>query len=284
MLSRVVTLLCGALIAGGCSKPAPTDVSRSTSVGQQASAVAEAVPAEPDQPQTDGFLTANFDPKVDKLPENFRGHDPERLFTVLRMLKVKDKDEYETSEQYKKRVSEAFAEPLYESVHASKPLAFVSKIGNYGVTYNADRQEFKVKKWGTWNIRFGHGWPLVESTSRGPGYVGSNAFGVTKDVDSKTTKITAIFPRKGDMEYIVGTVKVPAETARASAGNLAIVVVGRLVPPYIESAVDRESPTVSSPTEETTYLDLIRVTFDEMWLVNLSTGEIFTKKLRFMKM
>jgi hypothetical protein len=64
------------------------------------------------------------------------------------------------------------------------------------------------------------------------------------------------------------------DVARVTKDNLAVMFVGPLQAPYIETGVDHDSPTIQKPLETTTLQQAVRMVPRCAALVNRRTGEI----------
>jgi hypothetical protein len=68
-----------------------------------------------------------------------------------------------------------------------------------------------------------------------------------------------------------------------SNGKLAIVLLCRLVPPYLSETRDHSDPTDDEPTDITTRTSTLHAKVDDIWLINQEKGLVLTKGLRLTK-
>lgn len=137
-----------------------------------------------------------FDPSQQSLPPNFAGVDRKKF---LRLFESKvesiKKDEYETTEQFQARLSNAGG--LLAPISTEALYAF--QIEELKLRYDADKQEFVVDNYyscaKTSDFGESKGWvtcklgPVIREFSS---YVGSNAYGASMKVDKVFGKDLAI--------------------------------------------------------------------------------------------
>jgi hypothetical protein len=66
-------------------------------------------------------------------------------------------------------------------------------------------------------------------------------------------------------------------------GDFAIVLVGRLVPPYLDDRIDHSDPTDDEPTDITTRTSVLHVAIRAIWLVSPERGDVLSKSLHLSK-
>ena len=90
-----------------------------------------------------GFAQTPFDPNVEKLPPDYRGHDSNEVIAALKRRQSQSvKDEFETTEQFRQRVKALEASPLLGGVKVESLLAFV--IDGVETRYDADEELLSV--------------------------------------------------------------------------------------------------------------------------------------------
>jgi tetratricopeptide (TPR) repeat protein len=73
-----------------------------------------------------GFARTSFDSNVETLPPNYRGHDSNEIIAAInRRTSQAVKDEFETTEQFHKRIKALEASPLFGELKVDSLLAFV---------------------------------------------------------------------------------------------------------------------------------------------------------------
>ncbi|MDE1180445.1 hypothetical protein [Paraburkholderia sp.] len=66
-------------------------------------------------------------------------------------------------------------------------------------------------------------------------------------------------------------------------GDFAVVLVGRLAPPYLTDSVEHTDPTNDEPTDITTRTSTLHVDVQAVWLVSPAKGIVLSRKLRLSK-
>jgi hypothetical protein len=80
-----------------------------------------------------------------------------------------------------------------------------------------------------------------------------------------------------------GRFVLPEETYTQSNGKLAIVLLCRVVPPYLSETSEHSDPTDDEPTDITTRTSTLHAKVDDIWLINQEKGIVLTKGLRLTK-
>ncbi len=86
----------------------------------------------------DKFLEIPFNPYVEKLPENFQGHDIKQLWDALQ---IDEKGEFESTTDYQKRLDDLRKKPLFGTVFLDSHFAVKGKPSE---RYDADREVFQI--------------------------------------------------------------------------------------------------------------------------------------------
>lgn len=87
------------------------------------------------------YLNVSFDPVIQKIPVPYLGHNIEQVYEGFKRKEAKQKDEFETTEQYQRRLTEQAGKPLFGSVGQDSILAFVVRPST---EYDADRQTLLI--------------------------------------------------------------------------------------------------------------------------------------------
>jgi hypothetical protein len=88
---------------------------------------------------------------------------------------------------------------------------------------------------------------------------------------------------KHDETTVHGRFVLSQDAYAQSDGKLAIVLLCRLVPPYLTESRDHSDPTDDEPTDVTTRTSTLHAKVDDIWLVNQEKGMVLTKGLRLTK-
>lgn len=88
------------------------------------------------------YLTVPFDPGIQQISVPYQGHDIEQVYQSFdRRKNAERKDEFETTEQFQRRLTEQAGAPLYGSITQDSILAFVVSPS---LEYNADSQTLTI--------------------------------------------------------------------------------------------------------------------------------------------
>lgn len=88
------------------------------------------------------YLKTPFDPKIDKISVPFYGHDIEQIYRSFgNRKKSAKKDEFETTEQYQKRLANEAAAPLFDTVTPDGTFVFTVAPET---KYDADSQTLTI--------------------------------------------------------------------------------------------------------------------------------------------
>lgn len=250
-----------------------------------------------------GFITKSFDLNLDKLPPNFKGHDPVRIFELFmweqknrtREEMIDDaidvlesmargekkwepiKREFEKTEDYEKRLRREL-----KSLYSNKDI-FAFKISERpAISYDADSEKLHMPLYrGSDNNQF----LIKESVNIGSSHRASNAFGATTNVqDATKVSYTLIALNQG---ALIDEIAFPfsINEAKKNRNNLDILLVCKVEPfndldpqPIVKSRYDYNAATFEDPfnfliIEHKIYMELLAI-----WIYNSSTGEIYLKK------
>jgi hypothetical protein len=261
----------------------------------------DVAPEKKDVSVTDRYLGEAFDPQIERLPENFLGHDLERIFAAAAERLQLKKDEFESTSDFTERLNKLNEKPLYGNVQANSTLAFVLSP-EYTVlqsTYDADSMTMRaiqpvgeVRKSPGENLSLMKSLPWKKTTSEST-YKANNAFGA-ETVVSKSQVLTydiafsifnwtwassvkSIVPNFGD--YIFeDSFKVEKSIAKETKENLRYLVIGRFASPSILTGINSVKPTFSSPKEVFEAALYVNLDILELWVFNSKTGEVYIKR------
>ena len=189
----------------------------------------------------EGFAQSPFDPSVEKLPPDYRGHDSKELIAALmRRASQSVKDEFETTEQFRQRVKALEASPLFGGLTIGSLLAFV--IDGVETHYDADREVMSVGV-------------NPQNVPGGVKYVNSWSPGGVRHVNLSN-------PGASEVPQLREELKMDVTAARAAKQNLrALVVVALKAPYYTQSG----------------YAGAMTAELREVWLYDSATGLVFKK-------
>lgn len=227
---------------------------------------------------------------TEKLPPGYKGDDIKKLAAIFSSMKrAKEKDEFETTEEYQKRTNK-----ILSGIDMDKIYAFSTPIEG---KYDADRQLLVIeeKYFGALYDSGQIATMIKYDEHNGRTYVATNAFGAQIKVRSSEKyvyKIAYYEPRidgllHGETEYgpsyqLSDIIELPVKKAKALNGKIGLLALCKVdvSSSYfpIEVETKYEKPTFDSPVESTTYRVLIPVKLLGIWVYNIQTGEIYVKK------
>jgi len=243
------------------------------------------------------YSNAPFDPSIDKLPALYHGIDPEPLYKALEARKKRStKGEFETSEDYRQRVRRDFAAPLVGSITQNSLLAF--ETYELETSYDADSGEMLVTSklenpiigvtpkfdLGSLKLSF-----RPEPTTT---YVGSNAYGAKVIVKKERSSLYYLLlenyadfendpglSRRGySVDKSISTkIKVDVVNAKHLKDSLRLLVVGKLIEPYIEEGFLTTKPTINDPTELFAVFEYLQVEASELLVYDITTGQVLKR-------
>jgi hypothetical protein len=247
------------------------------------------------------YAEAPFNPRVDRLPPHYVGHDADRIFALMeKREKFKTKGEFETTKQYESRIESQKQQPLYGSLRFDSLFAF--RIAMLTFHYDADATHMKLYAPTEFAVdnadQIDHsriGIKVKESTSF-RSYPASNAFGATtlvKETDVKSTQIGALNasdfelrndadPDLGcfygpDLQCFYGELHLAAEQARRVKQSAKALVIGSLADPPVSKGSSVGDATISNPTAYFGQIHYVNVQISEIWVYSPETGTIFLK-------
>lgn len=257
------------------------------------------------------YATQPFDPTLEMLPPNYRGHDIVALYGLLEERADKlIKGEFETTQTFQQRVRGEMVQSLVGGLAADSVFAFVKDSANVETVYDADGQTMRVAV----DVR-----APVEGVSKNDAkraigitiaggregsYVGTNAAGMrvkVKEVSGQFYGVAFANFRSfefgkhvsREMQEVMGTagirdnlpasdaivtsIKMDVPTAVRAKQNLRVLMVCRLVPPFVTSGMLGNQPTLGDPTDRFFKQHYLNVELLEVWFYDLPSGRVFAK-------
>ncbi|SEE98769.1 hypothetical protein SAMN02787142_6206 [Burkholderia sp. WP9] len=165
--------------------------------------------------------------------------------------------------------------------HLDRDLAFVVPVP-YGIRYQAEKHLLTV------NVDLSdadnHADILLKKTVSGPS---GRRLVVAPEARLKgfIQHIDMIELQSGDSKKttVHGRVTLSRAAYAEANGDYAIVLMGRLVPPYVNDRIDRSDPTDDEPTDITTRTSRLYVDIHAIWLVSPQRGIVLSKALHLSK-
>ena len=253
-------------------------------------------------------LRAAFDQSSNKLPANFQGDDADLLYrAIAQKLVHPDKEEFESSAEYETRLQVFASQPLLGKMSAGDEFAFVLGLGGESVrgadatvygkiqtSYDADAQVLTVTipldPLSDEDGNF-YDWASIWKREGVPlgSYVASNAFGVKAQVRRFNDLSTEILIDNSDWLEpdcsknpgdVTCNVTVGSSVARSFAAHPRVLVIGKMLPPFISSQEDTSEPTVDTPSEIHHHYKLLHFRLDQLWVFDGQTGGVLHKYSR----
>lgn len=187
------------------------------------------------------------------------------LASLLRASKIK-KSEFETVMELKKRTEPEITK--IEKAVGGRDFIFSLPIPADRLSYDVERGTMKVGGYlGLLNTSMGDEGVIVSATQRTVGsYIGVNALGTKQKVDKlEVLELTASIPggvsAAWPSPFTPFEITISRDEAKTANGNLSILLVGHLTPPYFRSRIGHSRPSFDIPLDinrrtETIYLDI----------------------------
>ena len=264
------------------------------------------------------YLSATFDMSTERIPVPFLGHDIEQVYNAFdRRKKAERKDEFETTDQYQKRLSGQSAEPLFGSVGPDAVLAFVVSPSSQ---YDADSrtltvslktspvlQSFQIDT-SRLGVRIKRGETTIQKS------IGQNAYGAKIEIEEtyikgfwlaihnqlsfETEKVLSedekeIQRRMAEMRakynspgtsldiggktVFVQRINMGPAEAKAAKDKIAALILAKPTTPNITYGAILSKATFKDPTEFYSQIYYVDVDLLEIWIYDKVTGKLITK-------
>ena len=214
------------------------------------------------------------------LPPRYQGNDLPRLFLGLQDLQKRQvKGEFETTGQFEERKKLDASKPLLGALGLNSVFAFECDPSD--ARYDADAQKLQVKL-GLWPMPQNAAVGAVRyKLEAGPStsYQGTNAFGATIEVSrSEFAYYQILFAiPSGFPSAVVSDIRLPAEQAKTQKDAIKVLVICRLVPPFLRSTATHHEPTFQEPTESTFETRSLWVKLLQVWFYDINSGSILSR-------
>jgi hypothetical protein len=250
-----------------------------------------------------------FNLDMSLIPANYTGHNIATIVdSLILRQKVGKKDEFETTDQYKKRIEEEYNKPIIGKLNIND--MFALKINNADVMsarfldnyhngltakYNADEQkldvEFNISQFlirdKNYKIERAYGVHGYSYDKDSSSYVGTNAYGATVDVkrlDIVEYKLVInnlsefnIAKKDFGETKVVCSIKLPADKAKELKNNLSLLVIYNIDDPAYKDEDHYSSATFDSPTSLTRKTHFVYSKAVDFWIYNQQTGKVIFK-------
>jgi len=241
-----------------------------------------------------------FDTRTRKLAPGFAGNDIEAIWTKLEEHRSqRDKGEFETSEEFRKRQAQESNQPLVGQTTRNSTLAFVVDPEYGDVKYNPDTRVLQ-KSLNAWNDSVGGEdvKTITVKSIEAPTIhtAGQNAFGVEAPIAIKSsTDYLLVLKRtetnrfrKDKYENPTGLATVNREEAKDVKDRVRTLVICKLVPPFSSDEKrtsearldDKQELGEDGPTERHWTRRCLHVTVLDIWFFDQGTGTILASARR----
>ncbi|WP_395064738.1 hypothetical protein [Flavobacterium sp.] len=241
---------------------------------------------------------------LNKIPIDFRGHNTIEIYKNLKAKKTNlQKNEFETTEQFEKRLSIETERKVLGTLNEDDLFAIKSQYQNLNCLkfkYDADNQEvelaIELKDYINEEnkIEFDGKKKSIEiskSTLKNQKYNGKNAFGVSKEINSRQELYYNLqienwksFINKDNLINLKFKVKpniakkIKEEDLYGYNGLLGFIYIGKINESLVSNGYYYSGkPTITKPYEFEYNINYIDFDLYEIWVYNKNTGEILSK-------
>lgn len=239
------------------------------------------------------YLKIPFDVNLEIIPVPFLGHNILDVIIGFSHRNEIKKDEFETSEQYKKRLFEKLAEPLFGQVYTDSVLVFVIENKELELTplqkeYDADNQTLKIeimtervfKHDGDFDETM-QGLQIMKGSSDVSETTEQNAYGAKFTVRNVRTSdyLLAIHDNKiiKEDKGFVRNLKLDPIEAKKIKDNIAALIIVKPTAPFSSWGELYRGATYSYPNRSRFSFSYLHVNLLGIWLYNNKTGVIISK-------
>lgn len=261
------------------------------------------------------YLNVSFDPVIQKIPVPYLGHNIEQVYKSFdKRKKAEHKDEFETTEQYQRWLTEQANKPLFGSVGQDSILAFVV---NPETEYDADKQTLIISfptsmvrqsaQINTSRLTVMIKTKLTEQKSTGQNVYGAKVkikeiytkkyeLAIHNKSNFETEKVSvdlysdenqwrilekldmgASFDEAMKLTSFVQRLKIGPKEAQATKYKLSALILARPIAPYISYETIFHKATFKDPTEFSSQMYYVEVDLIEIWIYDKLSGEIISK-------
>lgn len=241
------------------------------------------------------FSSEAFDVSIKKLPVKYIGHNFYKIHDAIK--KIPSQSEFESTEAYQQRLLNIADNPLNGSLTLKSLFAFsITDIDN--VRYDADSKilfvRYSGEKYYSEKKADLVDFKLIAHYKKTGTYIASNLFNrkviVEKGIElawyitfknckrQSYDKILGKIESRSPSYDLSAKIKMEADSAKQAKQAIAILIIGKIIPPVEESALMRKAaPTVDSSYE--IFITDYKIPMDvlSMWIYNKTTGEIYQK-------
>ena len=222
------------------------------------------------------------------IPLDYLGHDLREVYKSLEFRMNKQKNEFETTDEFYERKDREDKLPLIGSINLSDNFALLVKSKS---KYDADNKSLIIllPLQESWTKKFELGIKGQEIYNRKKMYVGSNAFGATAKITEYSTSDAILVVKNSSSydfdqssyrtnQYMYVTLNdVSVENAKKIKDNLSTICVFKLDSPFIGEDVYYSEATIDHPTKMVISNNLVYGNISEIIVFNNKSGEILRR-------
>lgn len=242
--------------------------------------------------QTHKYTTIQIDPNLEKLPLNYYGNDPNLIWwTIEKRQKAAVKGEFETSEDFEKKIIKLKRIPVIGKISSESLFAF--QVGKSEIKYFADTSEIKV------NIEFRNisetSWcgsnkvikpdynnakeMTLTSKKTISAYTAQNSYGATTEVSRYSyDDYAAVFNNYNEFPFGKSIIiKASPDEAKKIKDQVRVLLIANIDEDLICQGSRTHQATMDSPSEFKFLSHYIYVNLKEIWIYNQVSGQIYSK-------
>lgn len=231
--------------------------------------------------QNDPFVEANYQ---EKLPPRFQGIGTKELFESLdHYRKLKTKNEYETTEQFNKRVADSKNKPFMRNIAIDGQIALGFFEPSLKLNYNADQGTFtiQIEKIQTPENITGRARDSmivveIEKQTSAKDVIFQNAFGATRQgKQTNVERLGAILMNTVPISFNIKILSPEAKELRNK--GIGVIYSGRLLGPEISIGRSFRDATLESPNTQLEITQSIWFDVNTVLIYTVSSGQILQK-------
>jgi hypothetical protein len=231
------------------------------------------------------YTSAQVDTSLKKLPPKYFGNDPKAIFTAIELrTKKAEKSEYETTEQFQKRLEKENGMPIIGKIKSDG--LFSLQVSDADFKYSADTSEMNIYL----NLDYSDRAITLSSIDiDSVSYTASNSYGASALVkNSDHEKYAAVpsnyteFPYRdtSGQHYIGVKIILNQNEAKNAKNDMRVLLIAKLTDPLISEKERYHGATFSSPYNGVFSDRYIHINLIEIWIYNQKTGQIYSKVVR----
>jgi hypothetical protein len=224
------------------------------------------------------YSQTQFDPTALRLPPHFMGNDIIRLYKAFAVLRTAEKGEFETTDQFNKRIELAESKLFMGSKTETATLSFVVPVTS---EYDADNEMLVVQIHGGPD-RDNAGSIRVKESKSVRSYVASNAFGAKIAVHA-TYIDSYLLLIKNTNQFLnadfSSSIKMLPNEARTIKGTLSALAVCSITKgdTLIDKDASLKEPTFNDPHELFEQFWFVKTNLLALWLFDSASGKVHAR-------